>query len=117
MNNNETSKSYVVGFSLSLLFTLAAYFVVVNRLLSGGMLIATIIALALLQLIVQLIFFLHLARESKPRWNLAIVLSTISIILIIIIGSLWIMNNLNYNHLRTPDETNTYILHDEGIQK
>ena len=112
-----TTKAYVVGFSLSILLTLAAYFLVANRLLSGGVLIAAVIGLALVQLAVQLIFFLHLGQESKPRWNLAVFLGTVSIILIIVIGSLWIMNNLNYNHMRTPAETDTYILHEEGIRK
>ena len=106
----------MVGFALSLLFTLAAYFLVANRLLSGGILTFTILGLALFQLVVQLLFFLHLGQESKPRWNLVIFLSTVSIILIIVLGSIWIMNNLDYRHM-SPTETNTYILKDEGIQK
>lgn len=117
MNNNAATKAYVVGFVLSMLLTCAAYFLVVNHLLNGGVLIAAIIGLALVQLAVQLIFFLNLGQESKPRWKLAVFLSTVSIILTIVIGSLWIMNNLNYSHMRTPAETDTYILHEEGIHK
>jgi len=116
MNNNETTKSYVVGFVLSTLLTLLASFVAVGRVFSGWVLIAAIIGLALVQLSVQLIFFLHISQESKPRWNLAIVLSTISIILVIVGGSLWIMNNLNYHNM-SPSDTNNYILKDEGINK
>ncbi len=117
MNNNEITKSYINGFVLSTLLTLAAYFIVVNKVFDGGALIVAIIMLALVQLSIQLIFFLHILQEPRPHWNLFIVLSTISIILVIIIGSLWIMNNLNYNHLKTPGETNTNILLDEGLHK
>ena len=35
-------------------------------------LIYTIIGLALIQAIVQLIFFLHVGQEAKPRWELII---------------------------------------------
>ena len=108
MKNNPTSKSYVVGFALSLLFTLAAYFLVANRLLSGGILTFTILGLALFQLVVQLLFFLHLGQESKPRWNLVIFLSTVSIILIIVLGSIWIMNNFSLS-LHSPGKIAVFV--------
>ncbi len=114
MNDKGTTKLYVFGFALSILLTLAAYFSVVNKLFSGMILTAFITALALVQLMVQLIFFLHLGQESKPRWKQAIFLSTVSIILVIIIGSLWIMSNLNYHNM-SPGDTNNYILKNEGI--
>lgn len=116
MSNKEITKSYVNGFVLSTLLTLAAYFIVVNKVFDSGMLIAALVILAFGQLTIQLIFFLHILQESKPHWNLAIVLSTLSIILVIVIGSLWIMSNLNYHHT-SPSGTNNYILKDEGVKK
>lgn len=107
-----TVKSYLLGFILSILLTLAAYLIVANHLLAGGVLVLTIISLAIIQLWVQLILFLHLGQESGPRWKLAAWLSTVSIILIVVIGSLWIMNNLSY-HMPTDAE----IIQDEGIYK
>lgn len=115
MSNNKTTNSYVIGFVLSLLLTFTAYFAVVNQMLGGWMLIAAILGLAFIQLWVQLIFFLHLWQESKPRWNLIIFLSTVFIILILVVGSLWIMNHLNYQ-MESPTEVNNYIIKDEGIQ-
>jgi cytochrome o ubiquinol oxidase subunit IV len=105
-------KSYTLGFTLSILLTLAAYFIVANHLLSGAMASLAIIGLALIQLWVQLIFFLHLGQESKPHWNLWMFLATFSLILIVIIGSLWIMQHLNY-HMMPDDE----IIKNEGIYK
>lgn len=92
-----TLKSYVTGFVLSIVLTLIPYFVVMNHLLSGVWLVAVILAFAFVQLLVQLLFFLHMREESKPRLNLVIFISFASIIVIVIVASLWIMQHLNYN--------------------
>ena len=110
---NPTLKSYAVGFVLSVILTLVPYFLVVNHLLSSTVLLATILGFAVIQLIVQLLFFLHIAKESKPRWNLIVLLSFVSIILIIVVGSLWIMYHLNYS--MTPIDRSSYMLKEEGM--
>ncbi|HSX04551.1 MAG TPA: cytochrome C oxidase subunit IV family protein [Rhabdochlamydiaceae bacterium] len=88
------------GFFLSLLLTLAAFFIVIRPDFFNMGVKATIIVLfilAVLQFIVQSLFFINLWQEKGPRWNLVIFASTISIIVIVIAGSIWIMNHLNYN--------------------
>jgi len=103
-------KQYSLGFALSVLLTLGAYFIVDRHLLTGGVLILTIIALAIIQLWVQLIMFLHLGTEAGPKWKLAAWLSTLGLILIVVIGSLVIMQNLSY-HMPADHE----IIEDEGF--
>ncbi len=107
--------SYIAGFVLSIFLTMSGYFLVVNHLLTSQFLLAAIVILAVIQLLVQLFFFLHLGRESRPRWNLLFFLSTVSIILIVVVGSIWIMSHLNYN--MTPKDMNAEILIEEGINK
>jgi cytochrome o ubiquinol oxidase subunit IV len=107
--------SYTTGFILSVVFTLAAYVLVSKHLLSGWAIVIGILALAVVQLLVQLLFFLHLNRESKPRWNLAIFVFMAITLLIIVVGSLWIMHNLNYHMMMSPHDTETYIQKEEGI--
>jgi len=109
-----TLLSYTTGFILSISLTLAAYFLVVNHGLAGGALILTILGLAVVQLTVQLLFFLHLGRESKPRWNFLVFGMMVLIVVIVAGGSLWIMKNLNYRTM-TPAETNTYLRDHEGL--
>lgn len=92
-----TFSSYLLGFLLSLLLTLAAYLLAVRTLLSGWPLDLALTLLALTQGVVQLLFFLNLAHESKPRWNLLVFLFTLMVTLILVFGSIWIMNNLDYN--------------------
>jgi cytochrome o ubiquinol oxidase operon protein cyoD len=108
-----TFKTYLIGFITSIILTLAAYFAVVNHLLNGTALIAAIVVLALVQFIVQLIFFLHFGRGEDGSWNLVIFFSTVGIILILVVGSIWIMNHLNYN--MTPQDINNYMSSQDGI--
>lgn len=102
--------SYVVGFALSVILTLAAYFSVIHHLFAHKNLIAVIMVLAMLQFMVQLLFFLHLGREDKPRFNLLALLFMLLVLVIVVLGSLWIMNNLNY-HVMTPHQ----VMQDEGV--
>ena len=107
-----TYKSYIIGFALSLALTLVAYFAVVNQV---PVTLWVVTGLALIQLVVQLIFFLHLGQGEDGHWNLVTLISTISIVFILVIGSLWIMHHLNYN--MTPGQMNDYMLKSEGMTK
>lgn len=109
------AKSYVTGFVLSVILTITSFFAVGSHTLDGRIITIIILGLALLQLVVQLVFFLHLVDESGPRWKLAVFFSTISIVLLVVIASLWIMQHLNYN--MTPSDRNNYIFKEEGFHK
>jgi len=105
-------KSYITGFLLSIALTLSAYFMVVRRSFTADRIIAVIVALALIQFLVQMFFFLHLGKETKPRWKLFVVVFMIMIVLILVFGSIWIMNNLNYR--MSPEQINTYLNNQGG---
>ena len=116
MSKQESIRPYLVGFALSVGLTLAAYSFVNGRWLAGWAAVFAIVILAIAQLTVQLIYFLHLGRESKPRWNLMILSFAAIVVVIVVFGSLWIMNNQNY-HMMSPAETDKGIIEDEGIRK
>jgi cytochrome o ubiquinol oxidase subunit IV len=90
-----TLKAYMIGFFASLILTLASFSLVHFKVLTGRTLLLTITSLALVQAIFQLLFFLHLGREAKPRWETVTFYFMLSLLLIICIGSLFIMWNLN----------------------
>jgi cytochrome o ubiquinol oxidase subunit IV len=94
---HSTFKLYLIGFTLSLLLTLAAYFVVTKQLFTGFALVGAVWGLGLLQAIVQLLFFMHLGRETKPHWNMIVFLFMLLVLCILVFGSLWIMYTLDYN--------------------
>lgn len=111
-----TIKSYVTGFLLSLVCTFIPYYLVVNHAVSGNALLATILGFAVVQMIIQIVFFLHLGREPKPRWNLLFFVATVGIILVVVGGSLWIMHHLHYNMTPvTPAEASKKLVDDEAI--
>jgi protoheme IX farnesyltransferase len=83
-----TVRSYTVGFILSIVLTLAAYLMVVHELASGWALIFWLASLAIVQLFVQLLFFLHLGREAKPRWNLQVMVFAAGVVGIVVFGNL-----------------------------
>jgi cytochrome o ubiquinol oxidase operon protein cyoD len=93
---------YIVGFALSIGITLAAYFLATHQSISKDQIVAILTALALVQFIVQMLFFLHVGTERKPRWKLAVMFLMLGVVLILVFGSLWIMNNLNYR--MTPQQ-------------
>jgi cytochrome o ubiquinol oxidase subunit IV len=109
-----TLKTYVNGFISSVVLTITAYLVITHRLFgSTDWLIAAVIALALIQFMVQLLFFLHLGREAKPRWKLLVFGFMILVVSILVFGSLWIMSNLNYR--MTPAQVNQYMNSQSGL--
>lgn len=94
---NASLKPSCLGFVLSLILVFAAYRIVDYSHLSDLTLILTIAGLAIGQALLQLVFFMHLGLESKPHWNTITFLFTALVIILIIGGSVWIMNHLNYN--------------------
>lgn len=88
------------GFIFSLLLTILAYFIIVNpEIFHFNQEIAAIVifSLALLQALIQLIFFIDVWEGKGTIWNAGIFISTVFIIFIVVYFSIWIMNHLNYN--------------------
>lgn len=110
-----SKRSYVTGFLLSVVFTLIAFALVKVHVdsghdyLSDDLLMIALPALAVMQLFIQLVFFLHVGRESKPRWNSWALSFAITVVVILVIGSLWIMSNLNYRMMSSPTEIQRYL--------
>lgn len=90
-----TIASYVFGFILSIILTLVSYSIVTTDLFTGWPLVFVLGGLAVTQAVVQLLLFLHLGAERRPRWNLIVFLFMALVIFIIGGGSLWIMYNLD----------------------
>jgi cytochrome o ubiquinol oxidase operon protein cyoD len=107
-------KSYVTGFVMSIALTLVAYFAVVDDNLSRSVIIGLIMTLAVAQLVVQLVFFLHLGEEKKPRFNLTTFVFALIVLITIVFGSLWIMNNLDYH---VAPDIDHQIMEEEAIYR
>ena len=109
-----TLSSYVTGLVLSVVLTLGSYFLVtlVGKTWSHMLLIGVVLTLALIQLLVQLVFFLHLLHESKPRWNLMFLIAFFSTVFLVVVASIWIMQHLNHNMM--PQQVLQYVQDQQG---
>lgn len=118
--SSGTLWTYISGFLLSLMLTLTAYFLVQRHVsshhtvIADNTLIFMVIGLAVTQLLVQMVFFLHLDTESKPRWNLMAALFAATVLFIVVLGSLWIMHNLGYHH-PSQEQINKYVQSQDGL--
>ncbi|MCA6219756.1 cytochrome o ubiquinol oxidase subunit IV [Photorhabdus antumapuensis] len=90
-------KSYIIGFVLSVILTVIPFWMVMDGSASHATILTTVVGLAVVQILVHFIYFLHMNTSSEERWNLVALLFTILIIGIVVVGSLWIMYNLNIN--------------------
>lgn len=88
--------SYITGFLLSVILTVIPFWLVMDSGVSAGIIAGGVMTCAVVQVLVHLVYFLHLNASSEMRWNLVTIVFSAVIIFIIITGSLWIMWNLNH---------------------
>ena len=89
--------SYTAGFILSVLLTAAAFGLIMTGSLTGHNALLAIAGLAFVQIVVHLVFFLHMNTSSAQRWNVMAFGFTVLTAVILIVGSLWIMHNVSMN--------------------
>lgn len=87
-------QSYVIGFALSITFTLISFYLVAFAAQPPKTLYLIVGLLAVFQFLVQVVFFLHLNPRSNASWNLISFLFTILMAIVLVVGSMWIMYNL-----------------------
>jgi cytochrome o ubiquinol oxidase subunit IV len=111
-NTHGSVKSYIVGVLLSLLLTFASFGVVMLHLVPRPMGLTAVVILCVVQLVVQLKFFLHLGSSADQRANTGIFVCTGLLIAIIIAGSLWVIHNANMNMMPTQISVERALAHD-----
>lgn len=90
-------KSYLIGFVLSVILTAIPFWMVMTGAAAPATLVVAISLFAVVQIVVHLVYFLHMNTKSEGGWNFVALVFTGLIIAIVVVGSLWIMYNLNIN--------------------
>ena len=90
-------KTYMTGFILSIILTVIPFWMVMNGSASKPVILGAILVTAVIQILVHLVCFLHMNTKSDEGWNMTAFIFTVIIIAILVVGSIWIMWNLNYN--------------------
>ena len=92
-----TVKSYLIGFILSVVLTAIPFALTMMHVLPVATLIPVIVGVGVVQIVIHLIFFLHMNTSSAQYWNNAAFVFTVIIVGILIVGSMWVMYHLNSN--------------------
>ena len=95
-------KSYITGFVLSVILTVAAFWAVMRPAMPRVDVVAVILVLAAAQVLVHLAYFLHMSLRRENRWNLVSFAFTVLILALIVGATVWIMANMMTNMAPSP---------------
>ena len=91
-------RSYLIGFGLSVVLTAIPFWLVMSGVFDSRQATAlTIMVFAAAQIVVHMIFFLHMSARSENGWTMMALIFTLVIVGITLSGSLWVMYHLNVN--------------------
>lgn len=107
-HGHSSLKGYATGFGLSVILTAIPFWLVMAKPLEGvftsSMPLALILmAFALVQMVVHMVFFLHMHPKSEGGWTMMSLFFTLILVVITMSGSMWVMYHLNTNMMPTHD--------------
>jgi cytochrome o ubiquinol oxidase operon protein cyoD len=93
-----TMGSYMIGFGLSVILTAIPFWLVMGNVLDNPRLTGFVImAFAAVQVVVHMIYFLHMNTRVEGGWSFMAMMLTIVLVVITLSGSMWVMYHLNAN--------------------
>ena len=99
-----STKGYVVGFLLAVVLTAIPFWLVMAKVLpTPGLTAAVILAFAAVQIVVHMIYFLHMNSKIESGWSMLALIFTGALVLIMLAGSIWVMFHLNANMMPVHD--------------
>ena len=91
-------RGYVTGFVLSVVLTAIPFWLVIGDVLGNALQTSiAVMALAVAQIVVHMIYFLHMNTKSEGGWTILALIFTITLVVITLTGSIWVMYHLNQN--------------------
>jgi cytochrome o ubiquinol oxidase operon protein cyoD len=88
-------QGYVIGLALAVLLTIASFYAVNTTLIWGPGIPVALVTLAVAQIGVHLVFFLHITTAPDNTNNVLALAFGVLIVALVIGGSIWIMDHLN----------------------
>jgi cytochrome o ubiquinol oxidase operon protein cyoD len=93
----EGVATYLIGLGLAMLLTVVAFFISRTTLVWQPSIPVALVVLAIAQMGVHLVFFLHMTTGPDNANNVMALAFGVLIVLLLLTGSLWIMAHLNHN--------------------
>ena len=100
---------YTVGFILAVMLTATSFWVANTSLLWAPGVAMGLVVLAIAQMGIHLVFFLHITTAPDNTNNVLALAFGILIVFLVVVGSLWIVTNLNSNMMMPPEMTNLHL--------
>ncbi|WP_295855691.1 cytochrome o ubiquinol oxidase subunit IV [uncultured Xylophilus sp.] len=95
---HSTFKGYMTGFVLSVILTAIPFWLVMGNVFEKSSTTALVIlGFAAVQIVVHMVYFLHMNTRSEGGWNMLALVFTLVLVVITLTGSLWVMFHLNHN--------------------
>jgi cytochrome o ubiquinol oxidase operon protein cyoD len=93
-----TLRGYLTGFFLAVFLTAIPFWLVMGRPIVNVEVIAlAVMAFAMVQIVVHMIYFLHMNTRSEGGWTMLALIFTLVLVAITLSGSMWVMFHLNAN--------------------
>ncbi|HEY1058863.1 MAG TPA: cytochrome o ubiquinol oxidase subunit IV [Limnobacter sp.] len=93
-----TVKSYTIGFVLSVILTAIPFWLVMNKAIPSSTTMGLVLmAFAVVQILVHMVYFLHMNTKSEGGWNMLALIFTLVLLVITLAGSIWVMHHMNTN--------------------
>jgi len=95
---HSTFKGYMTGFVLSVILTAIPFWIVMAKVFDKPSTTALVVlAFAVVQIIVHMIYFLHMNTKAEGGWSMLALVFTLVLVVITLSGSIWVMYHLNNN--------------------
>jgi cytochrome o ubiquinol oxidase subunit IV len=96
--SHSTLKGYLIGFVLAVILTVIPFWLVMGKVIpSAHTLGIVLLGFAAIQIVVHMIYFLHMDTKSEGGWNMLALMFTLILVVITLSGSIWVMFHLNTN--------------------
>jgi cytochrome o ubiquinol oxidase subunit IV len=93
---------YVLGFALAITFTIASFWVTRTSLIYGPGLAIALLVLAVAQMGIHLVFFLHITTDPDNVNTVMALALGVLFVVILVFGSIWVMGHMNQNMMPMP---------------
>jgi cytochrome o ubiquinol oxidase operon protein cyoD len=95
-------RGYVTGLALAVLLTIASFWVARTDFIYGPALAVALLVLAVAQMGIHLIFFLHITTDPDNTNNVLALAFGVLIVCLVVFGSIWVMIHMNHNMMPMP---------------
>jgi cytochrome o ubiquinol oxidase operon protein cyoD len=99
---HSTFKGYAIGFVLAVILTAIPFWLVMNKVIADSSTLGfVVLGFAAVQVVVHMIYFLHMNTKVEGGWSMLAMLFTLMVLIIMMAGSIWVMYHMNKNMMPT----------------